>query len=140
MTDGYRDGLPFRRYAARPNHANLHSLGSITRDGTTVHIFFLTTWADYNQRIVVSNRGANPASYWITFRPEDGVTATPGMYAMGTLAANSTMVLKATHVVTLEGRTRTAATFGAEAKSTQIDVATRRSTLLLESRTARTRS
>ena len=39
-----------------------------------MHIPFLTTWADYNQRIVVSNRGANPASYWITFRPEDGVT------------------------------------------------------------------
>ena len=76
MTDGHQDSLPFRRYAARPNHANLHSLGSITRDGTTVHIPFLTTWADYNQRIVVSNRGANPADYWITFRPEEGVTAT----------------------------------------------------------------
>ena len=33
-------------------------------------------------------------------------------------------VLKATDVVTLEGRTRTAATFVAEAQSTQIDVAT----------------
>ena len=30
-----------------------------TRDGTTVHIPYLTTWADYNQRIVVSNRSAN---------------------------------------------------------------------------------
>ncbi len=89
-----------------------------------MHIPFLTTWADYNQRIVVSNRGANPAPYWITFRPEDGVMATPGMYATGTLDGNSTMVLSAMDVVTLEGRTRTAATFVAEAQRSQIDVAT----------------
>ena len=110
--------------AGWPPNDGEHSLGSITRDGTTVHIPYLTTWADYNQRIVVSNRSANEASYWITFRPEDGVMATPGMYAMGTLAAKSTIVLRAMDVVTLEGRTRTAATFVAEAKSTQIDVAT----------------
>ena len=97
---------------------------SITRDGTTVHIPFLTTWADYNQRIVISNRGANEAPYWITFRPEAGVMATPGMYATGMLDANSTKVLRAMDVVTLEGRTRTAATFVAEAQRSQIDVAT----------------
>ena len=110
--------------AGWPPNAGDHALGSITRDGTTVHIPYLTTFGDYNQRIVVSNRGANPAPYWITFRPEDGTTATPGMYAMGTLEANSTMVLRAEHVVTLVGRSRTAATFVAEAKATQIDVAT----------------
>ena len=111
--------------AGWPPNAGEHALGSITRDGTTVHIPYLTTWADYNQRIVVSNRGANEADYWITFRPEEGVTATPNdMYAMGTLDGNSTIVLRAMDVVTLEGRSRTAATFVAEAKSTQIDVAT----------------
>ena len=111
--------------AAFPASGGEHALGSITRDGTTVHIPFLTTWADYNQRIVISNRGANPAPYWITFRPEEGVTATPNdMYAMGTLDGNSTIVLRAMDVVTLEGRTRTAATFVAEAQSSQIDVAT----------------
>ena len=101
-----------------------HSLGQITRDGTTVHIPFLTTWADYNQRIVISNRGANSAPYWITFRPEDGVMATPGMYATGTLDGNSTMVLRAMDVVTLVGGTRTAVTFVAEAQRSKIDVAT----------------
>ena len=103
--------------AGWPPNDGEHALGSITRDGTTVHIPYLTTWADYNQRIVVSNRGANEADYWITFRPEEGVMATPGMYAMGTLDGNSTIVLRAMDVVTLEGRTRTAATFVAEAKS-----------------------
>ena len=121
VTTEYAAGTPM---AGWPPNAGEHSLGRITRDGTTVHIPFLTTWADYNQRIVVSNRGANEADYWITFRPEDGVTATPGMYAMGTLDGNSTIMLRAMDVVTLEGRTRTAATFVAEAKSTQIDVAT----------------
>ena len=107
-----------------PPSGGEYSLGQITRDGTTVHIPFLTTWADYNHRIVISNRGANPAPYWITFRPEEGVMATPGMYATGMLDANSTMVLRAMDVVTLEGRTRTAATFVAEAQRSQIDVAT----------------
>ena len=117
----YAGGTPD---AGWPANDGEHSLGSITRDGTTVHIPYLTTFEDYNQRIVVSNRSANEVPYWITFRPEDGVTATPGMYAMGTLDANSTMVLRARDVVTLEGRSRTAATFVAEARSTQIDVAT----------------
>ena len=110
--------------AGWPPNDGEHALGSITRDGTTVHIPYLTTFADYNQRIVISNRSANEAPYWITFRPEDGVMATPGMYATGTLDGNSTMVLRAMDVVTLVGRSRTAATFVAEAKSTQIDVAT----------------
>ena len=117
----YAGGTPM---AGWPANDGEHALGSITRDGTTVHIPYLTTWADYNQRIVVSNRSANEASYWITFRPEEGVMATPGMYAMGTLDPKSTIVLKAMDVVTLEGRTRTAATFVAEAKATQVDVAT----------------
>ena len=41
-----------------------------------------------------------------------------------TLDGDSTIVLRAMDVLTLEGRTRTAATFVAEAPSTQIDVAT----------------
>ena len=110
--------------AGWPPNPGEYSLGRITRDGTTVHIPYLTTWADYNQRIVVSNRGTNPAPYWITFRPEDGVTYTEGMYATGTLDGGSTIVLRVMDVVTLEGRTRTAATFVAEAQSSQIDVAT----------------
>ena len=122
VTTEYAVGTPM---AGWPPHAGEHALGRIERDGTTVHIPYLTTWADYNQRIVISNRGANEADYWITFRPEEGVTATPNdMYAMGTLDGNSTMVLRAMDVVTLEGRTRTAATFVAEAQSSQIDVAT----------------
>ena len=122
VTTVYAPGTPM---AGWPPNGGEYSLGRITRDGTTVHIPFLTTWADYNQRIVISNRGASPADYWITFRPEEGVTATPNdMYATGTLDGESTIVLKAADLVTLEGRTRTAATFVAEAQTTQIDVAT----------------
>ena len=94
VTTKYAAGTMVGAAAFAPSGGE-YSLGQITRDGTTVHIPFLTTWADYNQRIVISNRGANPAPYWITFRPEDGVMATPGMYAMGTLDGNSTMVLRA---------------------------------------------
>ena len=122
VTTEYAAATPMAGWPPNPGE---HALGRITRDGTTVHIPYLTTWADYNQRIVVSNRGANPADYEITFRPEEGVTTTPNdMYATGTLDGGSTIVLRAADVVTLEGRTRTAATFVAEAQSSQIDVAT----------------
>ena len=46
------------------------------------------------------------------------------MSATGTLDGESTMVLKARDVVTLEGGTRTAATFVAASQSSEIDVAT----------------
>ena len=122
VTTEYAAGTELAGWLPNPGK---YALGRITHDGTTVHIPYLTTWEGYNQRIVVSNRGTNSADYEITFRPEEGVTATPNdMYAMGTLDGGSTIVLKATDVVTLEGGSRTAATFVAEAQSTQIDVAT----------------
>ena len=122
VTTAYDGGTPM---AGWPANDGEYALGRITHDGTTVHIPYLTTWENYNQRIVVSNRGTNPADYEIMFRPEEGVTATPNdMYAMGTLDGGSTIVLRARDVVTLEGGSRTAATFVAEAQSTQIDVAT----------------
>ena len=66
----------------------------IMRDGTTAHIPYLSTYEGYNHRITLSNRGSQDADYEFTFRPEEGVTAMPGMYAEGTLTAGETMILK----------------------------------------------
>ena len=98
------------------------TIGSIGRNGTTVHIPYLTTYEGYNQRIVLSNRGTEEAGYTISFRPEASVTATAKAAAMGTLMANSTMTVKATDLVELSGGARTAATIDLVANSRDIDV------------------
>ena len=98
------------------------TIGSIGRDGTTVHIPYLTTYEGYNQRIVLSNRGSADAMYTIMFRPEMGVTATAMDMAMGTLMAGATMTMRATDLVMLEGGSRTAATINLVANPGNIDV------------------
>jgi len=100
------------------------TIGSIERNGTTVRLPFLTTFENYNNRIVIVNRGNVPADYELMFTTEDAVTATPGHMAEGTVPANATMVIKVADAVTLEGGTRTAATLAVVAPETLVDVAT----------------
>ena len=100
------------------------TIGSIERNGTTVRLPFLTTFENYNNRIVIVNRGNVPADYELMFTTEDDVTATPGHMAEGTVPANATMVIKVADAVTLEGGTRTAATLAVVAPETLVDVAT----------------
>ncbi len=105
--------------------SQMQTLGKIGRNGATVHIPYMTTQESYNQTLVIVNRGP-AADYEITFRPEDGTTATAGGDATGELAANSTTVLSLLKgdVVTLEGKQRTAATIIIEAQPGMISVAT----------------
>jgi len=86
------------------------NLGKITRNGTTQQINYLTTFASYNQRVYITNRGSTDATYTFTFQTEDGTTATAGTAATGTSKAASVLALKAADIVTLAGKTRTAAT------------------------------
>jgi hypothetical protein len=85
------------------------SVGSVIRNGTDQNINYLTTFADYNQRVYITNRGTTDATYTFTFQSEDGVTATAGTAATGTAKAGSVLALKAADIVTLTGKTRTAA-------------------------------
>ena len=64
-----------------------HALGTIERDGTTVHIPFLTTFMEYNQRFVLRNRSGREVTYTVTFATEDGIVATPSSYS-GTIPAS----------------------------------------------------
>ena len=98
-------------------------LGRIRRDGTSVHLPYITTFEGYNHRITLSNRSAVSAGYQFSFRPEIGVIARPGMDAAGMLEAGETRILRATNVVTLTGGNRTAATVDVVAQPTDIDVA-----------------
>ena len=110
--------------AAYPLSAVTGAIGTITRSGTTIQVPYVTTFADYNQRLVLVNRYSAAAPYSITFTEENGVTAAAGAKATGTLAANETLILKATDIVTLTGSTRTAATVVVTAPAGTIDAAT----------------
>ena len=108
--------------AAFPRMKMTETVGMIDRNGTTVHIPYLTTYEGYNQRIVLSNRSSVEAPFEITFRPEVGVTATPTDMATGTLMGNTTKTYRAEDLVDLEGGSRTAATIDLIARPSVIDV------------------
>ncbi len=100
------------------------TVGTISRNGTTIQVPYVSTFSDYNQRLVLVNRGSADVAYSVTFTPEVGVTATAGTAAAGTLKANSTTILSAKDVVTITGATRTAATVAIVSASANIDAAT----------------
>ena len=94
--------------------------GSIRHNGTTVHIPFVTTYANYNQRFMIVNNGPG-TTYKFKFTPESGATAAAGTMAEGALP-NGTTHLKAMDIVTVTGKTRTAATFTAVADPSDIEM------------------
>jgi hypothetical protein len=100
------------------------SYGSIAHNGTTVELPYLTTFEDYNQRVVIVNRGATDADYSTTFTSESDATATAGTAATGTVAAGTTASIKVTDMVTMTGKTRTAGTLVIVAPDASVSVAT----------------
>ena len=112
--------------AAFPPSGTTLELGYIMRDGTTVQIPYLTQFGDYNQRIVIVNRGA-AADYSFSFTvEEDGPTITEGADASGTLASGATtyISLKFGDLVTIDGSpNRVSATLIVESEPHFIDVA-----------------
>ena len=95
--------------------------GSIGRDGTTIHIPFVTTYSGYEHNLIIENEGP-AAPYEFTFQPEECVRARAGAMARGTLAKGTTY-LGASELVTLSGGKRTAATFTSEARAGSIRMA-----------------
>jgi len=100
------------------------TLGSILHNGTTVQMPYLTTFADYNQRLVIVNRGTTDATYSVTFNSEAAATAVAGTAATGTIAAGTTSSIKVSDIVTMTGLTRTAGTLVVVAPAANLSVAT----------------
>jgi len=100
--------------------------GSFVYDTTSIEVPYLTTYSDYNQRVYLINTGANPSAYTIgTFTSEDGITATAGTAASGTIPAGEMLVLKARDIVSLSGgKTRTSAVIEVEAIDADISATT----------------
>jgi hypothetical protein len=101
------------------------TIGTIAHDGTTVELPYLTTFSDYNQRVVMTNRGTTAATYNVTpFQTEAGVTAAAGTGASGSIPAGGVAVVKTSDIVTLTGGTRAAATLSIIASDANVNVAT----------------
>jgi hypothetical protein len=106
-----------------------YNLGRITRNGTVVNLPYLTTHASYNQRIVIVNRGADDAKYYLDFTTEEGVMADGGTGAEGMAGGMETTILSLANpeydVVTITGMPpRASATLIVESEKGYIDVAT----------------
>lgn len=83
--------------------------GAIEYDTIAVELPFVTVFADYNQRIYLINNSNADASYTTSFETEDGVTATAGTGATGTVDANSVLMIKAVDFVSFDVGNRGAA-------------------------------
>lgn len=111
--------------AVSPTASASGTMGTIAHNGTTVQLPYLTTFSDYNQRLVMVNRGSSDAAYTVSaFQTEASTTAAAGTAATGTIPAGGSMVVKVTDVVTLTGGTRSAGTVNIVAASGNISVAT----------------
>ena len=101
--------------------------GEIVRDGTTVHLGYLTTYEGHNQRLVIVNRGKLPATYSVgDFVTESGTTAMAGHMAEGSIMGGEAKVIQVRDVVSFGdgGTTRTAATLTMSAPKGAVSVAT----------------
>ena len=99
-------------------------LGMIGRNGTTVHLPYLTTNDKFHQRIRLVNRSSAPVRYEMEFH---GAGDEAGMDAEGMLDANSIKVLSLDNddvVTPASGGKSTSGSLIIEAQPSMIDVAT----------------
>ena len=105
-------------------------VGAIDRNGTTVHLPYLTTNPFVEQRLVLVNRGADAVSFWIedtSFNLEDGTTLMTNNLSIDQgqmVPGNGRLVLPVTGSIEFDGQTRGAATVNVAAPTRDIDVMT----------------
>lgn len=99
-----------------------HTLGTIVRDGSSVHIPYLTTYDGYRQRLILRNRNNREVSYTLTFVTESGVTVSPRSIT-DTLGAGELRTLRVQDLVEITGGSRMAATVSSDAAAGTLDVA-----------------
>ena len=99
-----------------------HTLGTIVRDGSSVHIPYLSTYDGYRQRLILRNRNNREVTYTLTFVTESGVTVSP-MSITDTLDAGELKTLRVQDMVEITGSTRMAATLSSDAATGTLDVA-----------------
>ena len=114
----------------KPPASGPHPAGAIDRNGTTVHLTYLSTHEAYNQRLVLVNRGGDAAKFWIedeSFNLEAGTMLMKndlGPDSDLSIPANGRLVMRVQDDVTFDGMTRGAATVNVAAPTRDIDVMT----------------
>ena len=105
-------------------------VGAIDRNGTTVHLPYLTTNPFVEQRLVLVNRGSDAVSFWIedtSFNLEDGTTLMTNNLSIDQgqmVPGKGRLVLPVTGSIEFDGQTRGAATVNVAAPTRDIDVMT----------------
>lgn len=99
-------------------------LATVTYNSTTIILPYVTTFDGYNQRLYIVNKGTTDAAYSSTFVSESGVVATDGTAAEGVVPAGEMVMIKASDLVTLDGRTRTSAEIEIEAPLSAVEATT----------------
>ncbi len=118
--------------AVAPPAGMAMAAGSIDRNGTTVHISYLSGFTGANQRLVIINRGEDAALFWMNdFQAEGDVEVTHTgdmMLAQGSMSmvpGGSRMVIRVQdNLAFSENPTRTAGTLTVAAPTRDIDVMT----------------
>ncbi|MBO1254136.1 hypothetical protein J3L16_00395 [Alteromonas sp. 5E99-2] len=98
--------------------------GSVVYDTTTIEIPFVTTFADYNQRIYIVNTSVEEAAYSFTFYTEDGIEVEGTDVATGTVAPNEVTLIRAVDLVEITGGNRVAAVLDVELADGEVSAAT----------------
>ena len=122
-----------------PGAANMTGVhvSEIEHDGTTVQIPYVSTYDQYNQRLVIMNRGKSDVHFSVEFQTEeengDGeaimvtsenpatMLVTGGMLVAG---GGQTTVMRMRDLVTIENSDRASATVVLQAGASSVDVAT----------------
>ena len=118
---------------ADPVIRGLGPVGKIVRNGTSVHLPYLTVSKLYNQRLVIVNRGSKPAVYGLgSIQTEAGTTADLSAAAkaaqedgLNVVPPGERLVLRVSELLAVEGdRSRASATLHVNAEPSVIQVAT----------------
>jgi len=118
--NGTTDVVSKGSYSAELDSDDLtDTVGTLKYDTTSIEVPYITTYSDYNQRIYLVNYSSTDVAYSISFVSEGDVTATAGTVT-GDIPANEMLMLKATDIVTLTGKTRTSAIIEVEAQDADI--------------------
>ena len=114
--------------AAFPPVATVKCVGAIDRNGTRVHIPYLSTHEAYNQRLVIVNHSSQSVHYWIEdedLRFEPGTTLIKnelGPHSGHMVPSYARSVTRVQDVIELNGMTRMAAILTVAAPVRDIDV------------------
>jgi len=111
-------------FQPRPEGLMEQAGGSIDRNGTTVNVSYLSTADAIRQRLVIINRGADVAEYWMSqFQTEDGVMVDTEM-VHGMVPARGRVALRVWETLSITGGQRASGTIDVAAPKENIDVIT----------------